>query len=71
MNLCSKNYYHSHMAILFQWILLGLNISQLLFHHFGMPEPKITPKRFDLDYVFMRQHFGSGMTRPAATDDFD
>ncbi|QDZ23294.1 serine/threonine-protein kinase [Chloropicon primus] len=55
--LCERNYANSHMAILFQWILLSLNITQLLFHHFGMPEPKITPRRFDLDYVTVRQHF--------------
>ena len=49
--LCERNYSHSHFAIVFQWVLLGLNISQLLFHHFGMPEPKITAKRFEWDYT--------------------
>jgi hypothetical protein len=53
-SLCEDNYKHSHMAIIFQWILLALNITQLVFHQWGVPEPNLNPKQFDLDYVVMR-----------------
>lgn len=71
--LCERNYSHSHFAIVFQWVLLGLNISQLLFHHFGMPEPKITAKRFEWDYTHgLRSKMKSqaGNTTPNSAQDY-
>ena len=50
--LCEQNYKHSHKAIVFQWILLTLNISQLIIHQCGLPEPKIDiskHKNFKID----------------------
>ena len=65
-DLCEENYKHSHMAIIFQWILLCLNIVQLIFHQWGIPEPNINPKRFDLDYIAIEKELETA--RSAASE---
>lgn len=66
-DLCMKNYVHSHYAMVVQAFLFGLNICQLTFNHCGLPEPTVTPGRFDTSLVAMKQKVESQIVQQSTS----
>ena len=56
---CIDNYEASRGGMACQGALLLLNICQLLFHHFGVPEPSISPGRYDVSLFALRHKLES------------
>lgn len=50
-SLCLKSYKNSHVAIIVQWLLMAMNIGQMLFHHFFVLEPRINLDSSKIDWA--------------------